>query len=288
MICLLVKLDVATVTYILLLVSVELLKSISKSNLKLTEIPFTAMLPTVALLMEKELDGISKAFEPVDGESCAVLGGMKVDDSIHVMDNLLGKEIVKKVLCTGVVGNIALLSRGMELGESNTAFLAKEVPEYEKLAGELRELISKYGDRICYPTDLALNVDGKRKHIRAEELPASHPIFDIGLDTVVRYSTIINNSEKVILNGPSGVFELPEFSEGTFEMFRAMARCKGYTIMGGGHTNAVAERLGIERSINHISTGGGALIKYLSGERMPVIDMLEKSKQLYEEGAYDN
>jgi len=249
---------------------------------------FVERMPCAAgLLMEKELEGISRASEPVEGESCAVLGGIKVDDSIHVMDNLLSNRVVKDVLCTGVVGNIALLAKGYDLGESNKIFLTKEVPDYEKMVEQMRSLLAKHGDSIHAPTDLALNVGGKREHIRLEELPAEHSIFDIGLDTIVRYSNMINGSEKVILNGPAGVFELPEFSEGTFELFRAMARCKGYTIMGGGHTNAVAEKLGIERKIDHISTGGGALIKYLSGDRMPVIEMLEKSKRLYDEGAYE-
>ncbi|MDG6220442.1 MAG: phosphoglycerate kinase [Candidatus Thermoplasmatota archaeon] len=248
---------------------------------------FLEAMPCAAgVLMQNELENIFKAFKPTDGPSYAVLGGMKVDDSIKVMDHMLTHNIVSDVLTVGVVGNLILKAQGHDLGEPNEAFMTKEVAGYNDLVLQAKEMLPKHGEKIHAPSDLAVSIEGKRQHISLEELPAAHPIFDIGIETISHFTGLIESADKVILNGPAGVFEIPLFSEGTFEIFKAMARCKGYTIMGGGHTSAVAEKLGVEKNISHISTGGGALITYLSGGKMPVIDMLKKSKELYEKGAY--
>ncbi len=249
---------------------------------------FVERLPCAAgLLMEHELSNLFKAFEKTEGPSFAVLGGLKVDDSIRVMDHILSENIVSSVLSVGVVANIVLMAQGHQLGKPNISFLEKEVPGYQALVEETKGLLKKHGGKIEAPKDLALNVDGKREHIPVGDLPTEHPIFDIGIESIGYYTHIIEQAEKVILNGPAGVFEIPAFSDGTFEIFRAMARCKGYTVMGGGHTSAVAEKLRVEKRIDHISTGGGALINYLAGKRMPVIEMLKKSKRMYDEGAYE-
>ncbi len=252
---------------------------------------FVDFLPCAAgLLMEKELMALRQALEPVQEgeEAVAVLGGMKVDDSIRVMRSLLRNRVVTKVLTSGVVGNVVLLAMGKDIGKPNVEFLEREIPDYQSLVEETKKVLEEYPKAVEAPRDVAVNVDGMRKEVRVDEFPPDNLIFDIGIETISHYALIIRKAKKVILNGPAGVFEIPEFSYGTYEIFRAVAHAPGYTVIGGGHTSAVAEKLGIENMVSHISTGGGSLIEFLSGKELPVVSMLKKSKHLYMEGKYKN
>ena len=106
-------------------------------------------------------------------------------------------------------------------------------------------------------------------------------------ETVKQYTEILKDSNTIMLNGPAGVFEDKNFSYGTYELFKAIADSDAYSVIGGGHTSAVVEELGIADHISHVSTGGGALIEFLSGRDLPVIEALKASKLLYEAGHYE-
>ncbi|ODS37718.1 MAG: phosphoglycerate kinase [Candidatus Altiarchaeales archaeon WOR_SM1_79] len=248
---------------------------------------FTEVLPSLAgRVMEKEITMLKKAMHNKERPSIAVLGGVKVFDSLEVMQNMLGNNVVDKVLTTGVVANIFLLAKGYDLGEPNITFLEKEVGEYEELTEQAKRLDSEFGGRIVVPTDLVLNDNGQRKAILVDGLPASLQIFDIGLDTAVEYRKQILEAKNIILNGPAGVFEIEEFAVGTKIIYNAIAESKGFSVIGGGETVAAARNLKLENKVNHISTGGGACINFLAGKSMPAIDALKRSKSLYEEGHY--
>jgi len=199
---------------------------------------------------------------------------------------MLRNNTVEKVLTTGVVANIFLLANGVDIGRPNKDFISKKFKDSEKLLKEAREVIDTWPEKLKMPRDVALNEDGKRKRVSIEELPADLPIWDIGLDTIVEYSDYIERAKTIIANGPAGVFETEEFALGTEELFMAMARSEGFSVMGGGETSTVCSILNIANDIDHISTGGGACISFLGGKTMPVKTALERSKHLYEEGAY--
>ena len=202
------------------------------------------------------------------------------------MRNMLKKNIVDKVLTSGVVANIFLLARGHDLGGPNISFLERELGGYDELTELAKGLDDEYGERIDVPTDLVCNDNGRRKAIRLGELPSNLQIFDIGLDTAVEYRKQILGAKNIILNGPAGVFEIEEFAVGTTIIYNAIAESKGFSVIGGGETVAAARNMNLGGKINHISTGGGACISFLAGKSMPVLDALMHSKKLYEKGHY--
>lgn len=252
-----------------------------------TLIGFSELVPTVAgRVMQKELEDMGKAFDESLSPKVAFLGGMKVDDSIEVAEHMLKSGSIDKVLTGGVVGQVFLLAQGYDLGDESIGFLEEEVPEYEELAEKAGELLEEWGGKIKVPRDVALNVDGSRDDVRVEELPSEGEIQDIGLDTVIDYTEEIDRAELVVVNGPAGVFEVDEFSIGTTELFREIAHADTFSIIGGGHSVAVVEKLDIDEEIDHISTGGGSCINFLAGRELVGVEALERSKKIFRKGPF--
>ena len=115
-----------------------------------------------------------------------------------------------------------------------------------------------------------------------EDLPIHAPIFDLGLQSIRALSIRIKEAGTIILNGPAGVFELPDFALGTIEMLNACAETTGYALMGGGHTATLVSKRGIGDKMGHVSTGGGACLDYIAGRTLPGIQALEVSAQRYQ------
>ncbi|MCD6383397.1 MAG: phosphoglycerate kinase [Thermoplasmata archaeon] len=242
---------------------------------------FPIVLPSLAgPLLDREVRVLTDVVETPNRPAAALLGGIKIEDSMKVGKNLLEKGKIDYILAVGVVGNLFIWASGRRLGEVNEDLIKKEVPEYKKLLKMAREMLKKYPEKILYPTDLAANVNGVRERVTLEELPSKHPLYDIEIDTIVQFSNILKEMKTIIANGPAGVFEMPEFSEGTHELYRAINSSKAFKVVGGGETNAVVDALGLT-NIDHVSTGGGALVSFLGGESMPVLEALEESKKLF-------
>jgi phosphoglycerate kinase len=149
--------------------------------------------------------------------------------------------------------------------------LTKEIPRAQ-------EILQKFDGKVVMPADVAVNKDGKRVELNVRQLPSEYTIMDIGHETIANFSDIIMHADKVILNGPAGVFESPEFGTGTKDILMAATKSK-FSIVGGGHSSAAVEEMGIEDKITHVSTGGGAAIDFLSGKPMPAIDALKAAKK---------
>ncbi|MEM2555036.1 MAG: phosphoglycerate kinase, partial [Nitrososphaerota archaeon] len=147
---------------------------------------------------------------------------------------------------------------------------------FKPLMPKAEEIISKHRDKIVTPIDFGIDVDGKRKNIMIHELPTEYIIKDIGMYTTQLYSYIIRLAKAIVMNGPLGVFEEGDFSYGTFEIFKAVGISKAFSVVGGGHTIAALRKSSLEKNFSYVSTAGGALISYISGEKMPVIDALKK------------
>ncbi|MFH0816409.1 MAG: phosphoglycerate kinase [Methanobacteriota archaeon] len=244
-----------------------------------TIVGFCEVLPSAAgRIMQKELVSLGKVIHGADRPTLAILGGAKVDDSIDVMTNMLQKGIADKIMTTGVVANIFLLAKGYDVGKPSVDFLEKEVEDWRKLVEAGKGLLATYGEKILVPTDVAVNDNGERIDVTFDQLPSQHQIMDLGIDTVVSYIDEIEKARTICLNGPAGVFEIEQFAFGTLEIFKAISESDAYTVIGGGHTSAVAEQLHLEGKVNHISTGGGALINYLAGKNLPAVEALKRSK----------
>jgi phosphoglycerate kinase len=137
--------------------------------------------------------------------------------------------------------------------------------------------MNSYAKNIEVPVDLAVEADKKRMEIPVNKLPTTYPIFDIGPETVRKYVAIIKGAKSIVVSGPMGVFENKQFAFGTTKTLEAIASSKAFSLVGGGHSIAAVEELGLARKMGYVSTAGGALIEFLMGEKLPGVVALEKA-----------
>jgi phosphoglycerate kinase len=237
-----------------------------------------AMRSVAGLLMEKEVAMLSRALAATQRPMTAVMGGTKVDDSIAVMAHMLDHGIADAIIVTGVVANVFLLAQGYDIGEPSTQLIHKL--EYVKEIELARELLERHGERIHVPTWVAVRKDGGRAEFPVDAIPKDAPVMDLGVDAIEEMAERIGSSGTVVFNGPAGVFEEEAFALGTVELLNAAARVP-FSVIGGGHTGAMVEKLGLEGKITHVSTGGGACIEFLTGKKLPAVAALELSKKKF-------
>lgn len=239
---------------------------------------FTPVLPTVAgRLMEKELDALERVTKATAKPCVYVLGGAKADDAAKISDYVLGQGIADQVITGGVIANLFLQAEGRDLGAKNRNYLKEK--ELEQYVPPITEILKKYRGRTLLPEDLAVEVGGKRREIDVSRLPTDNPIFDIGSKSIAKYCDVIKGAKVIVLNGPMGVYENDEFLEGTKVVFEAITKSKAFSVAGGGHTVAALEKLGLAQKISYVSSGGGALMEYLSGKKLPAVEALQKAKK---------
>ncbi|MEM2455522.1 MAG: phosphoglycerate kinase [Candidatus Bathyarchaeia archaeon] len=237
---------------------------------------FTVVLPSAAgRIMEKELRALGRVMENPEKPCIYILGGAKADDSLRISKYVLENNIADYVLTAGITGHLFLVAKGYDLGKPNMEFLEKN--KLLDLVPGIKELISKYPTRIETPVDLAIEVDGKRREIALAELPTNYPIYDIGAKTIERYTELIMKAKSIVFSGPPGVFEKEEFRKGTRALFEAMASSRAFTLVGGGHSIAAVQSLGLADKMSYISTAGGALIEFLMGKKLPGVVALEEA-----------
>jgi phosphoglycerate kinase len=227
-------------------------------------------------VMQAELSALSKLKSPKKPVAF-VLGGAKPEDSIGVMESRLAAGTMDYALTCGVLGSLFILASGRELGKTTEFLKERKAIEYLPIA---RTLLQKYGAKIKVPVDVALDKASKREEIAASALPSPSSIVDIGSKTAAEYAKIIKSSKTVVINGPAGIYEKDEFAFGTREILRAIESGKAFSLAGGGHTISAMGKFGIDKSkIGYISLAGKALIEYLSGEKLPGVEMLEAQKK---------
>ena len=237
---------------------------------------FTAVLPSVAgRIMERELKALGKVVHNPEKPCTYILGGAKADDSLKISQYVLKNKIADHILTGGVVGHLFLTAKGIDLGKPNEEFLKKQ--DALSLKPGIRQLMKDYPSKIEVPSDLAVEVNKKRTEIPVDKLPTNYPIFDIGAETAKEYSTIIKDSKSIVISGPMGVFENKEFAFGTKTVLQAIAASRAFSLVGGGHTIAAVEELGLAKKMGYVSTAGGALIEFLMGEQLPGVAALEKA-----------
>jgi len=222
-------------------------------------------------LMEQEVKMLTKALTTSQRPRVFMLGGTKADDSIKVIEHVLSNGKADEVLVAGLVANIFLAASGIDIGRPNLDYIKSS--GYEDYVELCRRVLDNYGEKITTPLDVALSDGGKRLETPISALPKAYPIYDIGVETIVAYSTELKAAGTVVINGPAGVFEQKAFALGTNETLKAAARAK-FSILGGGHIAAAARNIGIDKYISHISTGGKACIDFLAGESLPGIQAL--------------
>jgi phosphoglycerate kinase len=224
------------------------------------------------LLMEKELAYMGKAISHPDRPFVAVLGGAKVSDKIEVVQNLM--KLADAMLIGGAMAYTFLKSQGLPIGKS--------LVENDKLdlARELLQEAKRRQFRLVLPVDhvLAESVDSTATRVTdVASTPDGWMGLDIGPKTIESFSREISGARTIVWNGPLGMFEKPAFAQGTLAIARAVAAASGAgatSIVGGGDSVAAVEQSGLASQISHISTGGGASLEFLAGEKLPGVEAL--------------
>jgi len=234
-------------------------------------IGFQPLLPSAAgRLLEAEVAAITGLIEDPGRPAVFLLGGLKVSDGFSMMGRVLADGLADRVLTSGVLGEIFLAASGVNLGEATTAFIAeRDLTRYVEVAAGL---LKEYADRIVMPSDVAVVPDGERTVLPIADLPTDQLIVDIGSETIATYETEIAAAGTVFVNGPAGAYEREGSDIGTRRMWAAVAATGATSLIGGGDTVASARQFVDTSSINHVSTGGGALIRFVSGQPLPLFD----------------
>ncbi len=223
------------------------------------------------LLMEKEIAYLGRALQSPDHPFVAILGGAKVSDKLDVIQNLLDR--VDRLLIGGAMAYTFLKARDVPVGRS--------LVEDDKLraAQEISQRAADRGVTLALPTDhlVADKVDASASGellAVGDRAIGSRIGLDIGPATVDHYESLLKDARTVVWNGPMGVFEIPQFAKGTTGIARAVAAVNGTTIVGGGDSIAAVTQAGVADRITHISTGGGASLEFLAGEKLPGVEAL--------------
>lgn len=225
------------------------------------------------LNLNREIEYLSMIKENPDRPFSLVIGGIKIKDKIGALENLLPK--ADKLLVGGGAAYTFLKAKGVKIGKS--------LVDYEHLPWVTKAL-SEFGDKILLPTDhlVAASRDNNFTTLVAGDIPDGMAGFDIGNETVHRYSLEIGGTGKgtVFWNGPMGLFEVGAFSNGTTNVAKSMALAfwrGSKTLIGGGDTLEAMKRAGVtESEVSHVSTGGGATLRFLADDGMPGISVLEQ------------
>ena len=212
-------------------------------------------------LFESEIKALKKIKL---GKVLFILGGAKPKDNLK----LLGKN---KVLACGLFGQLCLIAKGFKFGKQEV-YLKKEIKDFNSI---LRALKGKLKN-VETPIDFAVRVSGKRKELPLKNFPSKYEIYDIGKKTQERYKLIIKNSKSVYMKGPAGFCGYKDFCKGTLALLKAISKSEGFSLLGGGHLSDAIKTSGISKSkFGHVSLSGGALAKYLSGEKLPGLESLK-------------
>ena len=234
---------------------------------------FEQVLPSaMGRLFEREYCVVSELMEKPEHPCVFVLGGSKISDAFMMMETVLSSGAADTVLTGGLVGQILLASQGKEIGNGTLAFIEKS--GYSEFIEKAKGIYEKFADRIVLPLDLAQVVDGKRTEARVGRVPLEFNAMDVGSETAAKYREIILAAKTVFANGPVGVFEEAPSEYGTKVLFEAMAETGAYTVVGGGDSVTAAKKYGVTDKLGYICTGGGALIRFLTGEELPVVKAL--------------
>jgi len=244
---------------------------------------FDDVLPSASgRLMAKEMYALETIFNNPRRPSVFILGGAKFGDVPHMIDRVLGSNTADTVIVVGLAGNAFLMARGVDIGEASKAPLQEELTEEN--FKKAQDVMSKYGQRILLPTDVAVEKDGKRLSVNIGDMANAGAALDIGDQSVEKFRKVLQVSKTSFMSGPAGMFEKEGFEVGTKAIMTAMVESGGLSVLGGGHTSAAAERFDLADSMSYVSTGGGALETFLLKDPLPVIVALEHSKSKFGNG----
>jgi len=230
---------------------------------------FSHVLPACAgKIVEREVRKLDEIMTVAKAPHVVVLGGSKVADRVEAIKLLINKGRADHVLLTGLIGNVFMRAQGRIKASLG-------IKREEEIVAKAHSLIGEYPDVFSTPVDVAIDKDGSRVEIDVRDLTKEDTIYDLGPNTVEYYKKLISGAGTVFISGPPGYFEKEQFSKGTKGILEGVANSMATTIVSGGHLTSALKKYGLVEKINHISTAGGALVLYLTGEKLPMIQSLE-------------
>ena len=234
---------------------------------------FPPHLRAAGFLIKKEMEFLEDTFRAPAAPVTAIFGGSKVSDKIDVLQKFT--QIANNIIIGGAMAYTFLKYMGFDVGKSRVEEDKLHLVADILKAAEARKV------RIVLPVDhvAAESFDAKALafDVATQSIPANLMGLDIGPKSVKLFSEIIHSSKVVMWNGPMGVFEWEAFSKGTAAIAKALADCAGVTIVGGGDSAAAVAQFGFEKSVSHVSTGGGASLELLEGKELPGIKVLRRN-----------
>ncbi|MBI1658192.1 MAG: phosphoglycerate kinase [Thaumarchaeota archaeon] len=222
----------------------------------------------VGRMAEREVRNLDEIVTVAKAPHVVVLGGAKVPDRIESIRMLIRNGRADSILLTGIIGNVFMRAQSRiryPLGIRNE----------DDMVRTAHDLLGEYPDVFFTPVDVAVESGGERLELDVRNLTSGDHIYDIGTKTVDHYSRIIASAGTAFISGPAGYFEREGYEVGTRRLLEAVAGSMATTIVSGGHLTSALKRYGLDTHINHISTAGGALVRYLAGVKLPMIRALE-------------
>ncbi len=235
--------------------------------------PYT--LPSCAgRLVEREVKKLDEIMSITKAPHVIVLGGKKVDDRLEAIRLLIENQRASNVLLTGLIGNVFLRAQGRIRSSLG-------IKREQEIVAKAHTLIGEFPDVFSTPVDVAIEQNGNRVELDIRELNKDDQIFDLGPKTIEHYGKIISGAGTVFISGPAGFFEKEGYDYGTKALLEAVSNSMATTIVSGGHLTSALKKFGLAEKITHISTAGGALVRYLTGTKLPMIQSLEESAKKF-------
>jgi phosphoglycerate kinase len=236
---------------------------------------FPQVLPACAgRIVEREVRNLDEIMTVAKAPHVIVLGGSKIPDRLEAIKLLIQNGRADHVLLTGLIGNVFMRAQARIKSPLG-------IRREEEVVAKAHALIGEYPDVFATPVDIAIDKDGERVEMDVREMGKGDKIFDLGPKTVEYYSKLIAGAGTVFISGPAGFFEKENFSYGTKALLNSVANSMATTIVSGGHLTTALKQQGLAGKINHVSTAGGALVLYLTGEKLPMIKALEDAAIKY-------
>ncbi len=243
-----------------------------RAHASVVGIPQRLSAAVAGLLLQSELDALSRLLDAPESPFVAILGGSKVSDKIAVIESLLPR--IDHLLIGGAMCFTFLAARGGDVGGSRVE------EDHVSTAAELMEKAAARGVQIHLPSDVVaadgFAADAGNEVVPADAVPADRMGLDIGPDSTRAYADVISTARMVLWNGPMGVFEWEAFAAGTLGVARALADSDGFTVIGGGDSAAAVRQMGLADRMGHVSTGGGASLEFLEGKDLPGVAALRR------------
>ncbi|WP_027178725.1 phosphoglycerate kinase [Maridesulfovibrio bastinii] len=242
-----------------------------RPNASVVDVPYAAKECCIGFLLKKEWEVLGEYLKHPERPYLAISGGAKVSSKLGILTNLIGK--VDHFIIGGAMANTFMLAKGQSIGKSLCE------PDLVDTAKEILDKAEAAGTKLHLPVDFVWGLDtDKPAGVCGEDnVPEDAMLLDIGPDTIKNFIEVISSSKTIVWNGPMGLFENPEFAEGSMAVCKAMSENVGTTIVGGGDTDAVVHKANLQNSFSFISTGGGSFLEFLEGKELPAFKALKEN-----------